>query len=110
MKLLLDEDPSPNLFSPLSDLFPKSRHVRELNLHSALDREVWDYALEHNFTIISKDSDFHQFSFLLGFPPKVIWIRRGNCSTTDILNILRKRVTEIREFNNDPNGALLVLE
>jgi predicted nuclease of predicted toxin-antitoxin system len=31
---------------------------------------------------VSKDADFHERSFVLGPPPKVIWIRRRNCSTT----------------------------
>jgi predicted nuclease of predicted toxin-antitoxin system len=33
---------------------------------------------------VSKDTDFHQRSFLFGGPPKVVWIRLGNCSTEDI--------------------------
>ncbi|MFN2406960.1 MAG: hypothetical protein ABR594_12965 [Pyrinomonadaceae bacterium] len=27
---------------------------------------------------MSKDSDMHQRSFLLGAPPKVVWVRLGN--------------------------------
>ncbi len=110
MKLLLDQNLSPNLISDLIDLFPESQHVRELNLHSASDKEIWNFSLEHNFSIVSKDSDFQKFSFLLGPPPKVIWIRRGNCSTAEILHILRAGFTEIQEFNMDSNEAFLILE
>ena len=52
---------------------------------------VWTYAKDHEFTIVSKDSDFRQMSFTFGHPPKVIWIRRGNCSTSEIESILRDR-------------------
>ena len=52
---------------------------------------VWAYAAEHRFVIVSKDADFHQRSFVLGHPPKVVWIRRGNCSTAEIEAILRDR-------------------
>jgi predicted nuclease of predicted toxin-antitoxin system len=40
--------------------------------------EVWSYAREHGFAILSKDSDFHQRSLLYGHPPKVVWVRKGN--------------------------------
>ena len=31
-------------------------------------------------------ADFRQMSFLFGAPPKVVWIRLGNCSTEEILS------------------------
>jgi hypothetical protein len=55
---------------------------------------VWHYAAEEGFTILSKDADFHERSFLLGHPPKVIWIRRGNCSTDEVLSRARNRCHE----------------
>jgi predicted nuclease of predicted toxin-antitoxin system len=55
------------------------------------DTEVWNYAAEHGCTIVSKDADFHQRSLLLGAPPKVVWIRKGNCSASDTANSLRGR-------------------
>jgi len=33
-----------------------------------------------------------------GFPPKVIWIRRGNCSTGDIEILLRDHHAEIEDL------------
>ena len=80
MKLLLDQNLSPRLFTVVGDLYPGSTHVREVGLQAA-DDTVWRYAAEHGFAIVSRDADFHERSFLLGHPPKVIWIRRGNCST-----------------------------
>jgi predicted nuclease of predicted toxin-antitoxin system len=40
--------------------------------------------------IVTKDADFSEFGVVKGFPPKIIWIRRGNCSTSDIETILRE--------------------
>jgi len=48
------------------------------------DDVVWEYAAKHGFMIVSKDADFHQWSFVHGHPPKVVWIRHGNCSTADV--------------------------
>ncbi|WP_017303914.1 DUF5615 family PIN-like protein [Spirulina subsalsa] len=83
MKLLFDHNLSPRLVQRLADLFPESTHVY------SNDREVWDYAKHDEFIIVTKDSDYNELLTLRGFPPKVIWIRRGNCSTTDIETILR---------------------
>ena len=110
MKLLLDQNLSPHLVSKILDLFPQSTHVRDLNLQSVSDAEVWSYAANNNYVILSKDADFHQMSFLYGPPPKVVWIRRGNCSTSEILKILRGHVEDLVAFDENSETAFLALE
>ncbi|WP_339378327.1 DUF5615 family PIN-like protein [Calothrix sp. NIES-2100] len=44
-----------------------------------------------------------------GFPPKVIWIRRGNCSTSQIEEILRSHLEDIQAFEKKPNLGVLTL-
>ena len=109
MKLLFDENVSPRLVGGLSDVFPGSVHVRDAGLSRASDAAIWAYARDHGLTIVSKDSDFHQASFLRGSPPKVIWIRRGNCTTADIETLLRSNRTEILAFGADPVAAFLAI-
>ncbi|MDB9519411.1 DUF5615 family PIN-like protein [Roseofilum reptotaenium CS-1145] len=89
--LLFDQNISPRLVDRLADIYPNSIHVDRLGLASVPDREVWDYAGQHNYLIVTKDADFSELSILLGFPPKVIWIRRGNCSTRDLEELLREK-------------------
>lgn len=93
----------------LAPLYPDSAHVRDCNLARAGDEVIWDFARENGFAIVSKDSDFHQRSLLFGFPPKVIWVRMGNCSTAEIGESLRKRRPEITEFLADDSHAFLIL-
>jgi len=109
MKLLLDENISPQVAKSLSNLYPNSLHVRECGLKESPDQDVWEYAKANQFAIVSKDSDFEQRSILLGNPPKVIWIRLGNCSTRDIEVVLRKYSVVIHTFNEDPMESILVL-
>ena len=109
MKLLLDQNLAPRLVGSLTEAFPGSRHVRELGLARASDADVWAYAKDHGFTIVSKDSDFQQLSFLYGAPPKVIWIRRGNGSVAEIERLLQTSVDLIREFERDAEAAYLIL-
>ena len=70
MKLLFDENLSPQLVRLLRDLFPDSVHVRDVGLKAADDPVVWKYAQDNSLIICSKASDMHQRSFLLGYPPK----------------------------------------
>ena len=84
MKLLFDENLSPRLVERLADVYPESQHVSGVELGAALDSAVWEYAKAHGFAIVSKDSDFAERSVLESGPPKVIWIRLGNCSTSEI--------------------------
>ena len=72
MKLLFDENLSPELVRLLADLFPESVHVRDVGLKAADDPLVWQYAEDNLLIIVSKDSDLHQRSFMFGHPPKLV--------------------------------------
>lgn len=110
MKLLFDENLSEGLIERLGDLFPDSTHVRRVGLQSALDTEVWKYAAANQLIIVSKDSDIHDLSLLYGEPPKVIWIRTGNCSTREVAMLLRSEFDLISRFALDSGSSLLVIK
>ena len=109
MKLLIDQNLSDQLVTQLADLFPNSIHVKAVALDTATDTELWNYARDNDFIIVSKDVDFSNRSTIHGFPPKVIWLRLGNCPTSVVENNLRRRYTDIRKFARDPNRGLLIL-
>jgi predicted nuclease of predicted toxin-antitoxin system len=109
MKLLFDENLSPRLVSALGDLFPGSAHVDRLGMGGEPDSVIWEYAKRLGFILVSKDSDFHERSLLCGHPPKVIWIRRGNCSVRHIELILRNKVADIERLNADDDLTYLIL-
>ena len=89
--------------------FPDSMHVMSLVLDRSSDQEVWEYAKKHGYTIVSKDADYHQRSLVYGFPPKVIWIRSGNCTTIFIESIMRRHREDIIAFESSEGGAFLAL-
>lgn len=109
MKLLFDQNLSYVLVARLADLYPQSAHVRDLGLESADDEAVWNHARQHDFIIVSKDSDFRQRSFLRGAPPKIVWLSIGNCSTNRIEELLRASSTQIFEFAPDLTSSFLEL-
>jgi len=109
VKLLFDQNLSPFLCQLVGDLIPGSIHVREIGLSQAADSKVWDYVARHGFTIVTKDADFRQRSFLRGYPPRVVWVRLGNCSTGIIEDLLLRRVEELEEFLCDPQKSFFCL-
>ena len=70
---------------------------------------MWDFAGERGYIIATKDSDFRQFAFLYGAPPKVIWVRTGNVTTTAIADLLRANRNRVEAFSTSPEESLLVL-
>lgn len=109
MKLLFDQNLSPRLPAMLAADFPGSIHVRNVGLAAAADPLVRAFAAANGFVIVSKDIDFQQRAMLYGHPPKVIWVRLGNCSTTAVADLLRLRRTDIRAFDADPTASFLAL-
>jgi predicted nuclease of predicted toxin-antitoxin system len=109
VRLLFDQNLSPRLAQQLGDLFPGSAHVQALRLDRALDEQLWDFARDNDFTIVTKDVDFSERSALLGYPPKIIWIRLGNCTTAEIESALRAHREDIDAFNKDESAGILTI-
>ena len=72
MKLLFDENLSPVLPGLMKESFPGSLHVRDCGLKGCPDDQIWGFAKENGFVVVSKDSDFVQRNFLHGAPPKLV--------------------------------------
>ncbi len=108
MKLLFDQNLSMHLIGLLGNEFPDSSHVRLVGLERATDREIWDYARNHDFAIVSKDSDFRDLAHRLGPPPQAVHIAIGNASTTDIHAALKARYMEIASFGTSDDALIVV--
>lgn len=109
MKLLFDHNLSPALVSCLHDIFPGSNHVFRLALHEASDADVWEYAKRHGFAIVTKDADFSELSLQRGFPPKIIWLRIGNCTTEEIEQVVRTNAAAIDALSDDRERGVMAL-
>ena len=109
MKLLLDQNLSPRLVAALVDVYPDTSHVSLLGLHCADDDAVWSFARANGYIIVTKDADFSDLSVVRGFPPKVVWLRVGNCTTGHIEALLRSHVCEIKALGTDKKNSVLTL-
>lgn len=109
MTLLFDHNLSPRLVNLLADIYPNSNHLYLIGLDRANDDIVWQYALDNEYILVTKDSDFSELTIIKGYPPKVVWIRRGNCSTSEIEAILRLNSQDILTLSEDPSLGIISL-
>jgi len=103
MKLLLDENLSRRLVPFLQKAYPGTSQVVLLELEQASDQDIRNYAKQHNFIIVTRDSDFYEMSLLYGQPPKIIWLKTGNQSKAKTIKVLlqNKEWLEIALLNED---------
>tara|TARA_Y100001980_G_C14556842_1_gene351181 strand:+ start:17754 stop:18083 length:330 start_codon:yes stop_codon:yes gene_type:complete len=98
MKLLIDNNLSVLVKQVLDSSFPGSMHVSEVNLTEASDSVIWLLAGKEYNAILTKDRDFYYRVSLNGAPPKVIWIKRGNCRNKEMLDLIRGKIEDINSF------------
>ena len=107
MKLLLDQNLSFRLLEKLEFAYPGSTQVKFVALDQADDLGIWRFAKDNDFTIVTKDSDFHEFSLVYGNPPKVIWLKCGNKPKEYVLGLLLDHQDEIKAFLEDSSSTCL---
>ena len=98
MKLLFDQNISFRIEKVLSQKFSHSKHISSLGLMNSKDIDIWNFAKNEGFVIVTFDSDFYDLSLINGCPPKIIWIRKGNLTTKSIVKTLEETHLIIRNF------------
>lgn len=98
MKILFDQNISFRIISKIKHLYPEAKQIRELGLENLSDMEIWNFANKNQYTIITFDSDFFDISNIKGHPPKVIWLKTGNCTTNNVKEILIDKFEIVKEF------------
>lgn len=59
--------------------------------------------------VVSKDADFSELSMFHGFPPKLLWLRLGNCTTSEIEALIRSNHEFIEQLVKDDERGILSL-
>lgn len=107
MKLLLDENLSRRIIPSIISAYPESTQVALLSMDAYSDQELWAFARDNGYTLVTKDSDFNDLSTLYGYPPKVIWLKCGNQSKQRITEILLSIQDDVKVFIDHPDLACL---
>jgi len=84
--LLIDE----NLPASLALLLPVTcSHATDV-AQQPTDDELWLYARQRDWTILTRDTDFFDRLMLEGPPPKIIWVRLGNIRKAELESLLSR--------------------
>lgn len=108
MKLIFDNNISYKIIKKLDLPNTETIHVSNTSLSKpAADVDIWKYAKQNDYTIITFDIDFEELSILQSFPPKVILLKLGNSSTEFIANYLKNNFSVVEEFIANESLGLL---
>ena len=98
MKLLFDQNISFRVIALIQNKFPDVKHVKDFHLKFSTDNEIWNFAKNNQYHIVTFDSDFYELVTLFGHPPKIIWMRLGNTSSRNLATILLNHFENIKSF------------
>ena len=113
MKLLFDQNISYRITKKLQGFYTGCKHVSDCGLMDCDDPDIWQYAKDNDYVIVTFDSDFYDISIINGHPPKVIWIRTGNLTSVEIVQLMienQKTITSFIEVEDFKDIACLELE
>ncbi len=85
MNFLVDAQLPPALARWIANQGHQAVHAFDLGFHTKDDAVLWKYAVENSAVILSKDEDFVDCWVLSDRPATLVWIRKGNCSTQNLL-------------------------
>lgn len=96
MKFLVDTQLPVGLCKWLIELGHDALHVSHLpNGNRSTDAEVADAADEDDRIVVSKDSDFRDGHLLRGRPRRLLAVRTGNISNSELLLLFEHNLAEI---------------
>lgn len=74
-----------------------SLHVRDLD-DTLPDSEIWQYAIDNDYIIVTKDTDFSDRILLMAPPPRVVHIKFGNMKLKDFYDKMNSVWWQIDEL------------
>ncbi len=94
---------------------PNFHHVVEINRFMS-DNEIWNHALQNNFIILTKDSDFYFRALISTTKPKIVYFQLGNQTLKELYQYFEKHWQEITDNLNShsfivalPSSIIIVL-
>lgn len=103
---LVDAQLPPGLAFFLRESSHQAWHVQEIGMGAAKDREIAAKAISLKAVLVSKDDDFALMKQAGNFPGRLLWVRCGNTSNSDIRARFKNALPEI--LSAFENGETLV--
>ncbi len=93
MKFIVDAQLPKRLATFLRENGFTAVHTLDLpNGNNTEDKEIIELSIKENAIVISKDADFYDAYICKGEPYKLIYLKIGNLSTTDIIQLFDKNL------------------
>ena len=98
MKLLIDQNISHRIIDSISDIFPDSIHVKDIHLLHNSDLELWEFALNNTYVLVTTDVEACNRNVLENNGPKIICVSSEVVTTTKVEWVLRVHFDTIEQF------------
>lgn len=109
MNLLFDQNISPRILKILPEEFSNCQQVRFAGLEDSSDFEIFQFAQENDFAVVTFDSDFVDLNSMYGTPPKIIYLNTGNLTTKNIFEFLIANILIINHYLKSESDDILEL-
>jgi predicted nuclease of predicted toxin-antitoxin system len=95
----------------LTPVFGECVHVDNIGLAiPAKDTEIWKYAKENDYIIVTKDKDFVDLLEIYDYQPKIILLRTGNNSSKSLQDLLISNQHSIQDLVENEYGLLEIVK
>ena len=84
-------------------------HLFDLEMNASADLDIWKYAEENDYVVISKDEDFIRWQADVRNSPLFVWVRTGNCKNKELINTVIGNLPAIIELLNSGSAMVEVL-
>ena len=107
VKLLLDEHLSPRLTTRCAEFGVFAQSVVHLNLHNTPDSEIWNYACDHDFTVVTTNARDFLLLLEVDIHPGLILLRESGLTRAEQWDRLA-RVLEYIAAQPEPGANYMV--
>ena len=97
IRLLLDENISPALVRRLADIGVYAQSVPHVGLAGRADREIWNYALDHDFAVVTTNAQDFIELLNVDVHPGLIVFRESGLSRIEQWDRIRPVIQHVKD-------------
>ena len=84
-------------------------HLFDLEMNLASDLDIWKYAGQNDYVVISKDEDFIRWQADVRNSPRFVWVRTGNCKNKELIDTMISNLPAVIELLNSGSDMVEIL-